>query len=288
MNPEKHFSFGKNWQNFLCLINDARRKDALLSIVEFMRLKNLRDKTFLDAGCGSGLFSEAAFRLGAEKIMSIDIDPFSVACCCYLHEKAGHPKNWEIREGSVLDENFLAGLGTFDIVYSWGVLHHTGKMWDAIRNTARLVKEGGLYYIAIYNKVEGGRSSEFWLKVKRFYNRSSNFGKAVLEFLYMAVFFLRRLVRFKNPIPEIIDYRATHRGMSWKIDIVDWLGGYPYEFASVEEVFQFVKKNFPNFNLLNLKTADNVGANWFLFVNIPLAFQPSELAGARHDASSWS
>jgi len=286
MAEEKTFSFGKNWQNFLRRINKERRQDARLSITEFMGLRDLRGKTFLDAGCGSGLFSEAAFNLGADKIMSIDIDPFSVACCEYLHEKAGGPANWEARQGSVLDLNFLAGLGRFDIVYSWGVLHHTGRMWDAIRNTARLVKEGGLYYIAIYNKVETGRTSEFWLKVKKLYNRSSDAGKRGLEFLYMALFFLRRLARFQNPISEIMNYRATHRGMSWKIDITDWLGGYPYEYASAEEVFHFVKAQFPDFNLVNLKTADNVGANWFVFINAPIAAPASTLAGAKYDGTS--
>ena len=271
MGEKWSFSFGKNWWRFLNTLDEAKHRDARSSLTQFLNSENLRGKTFLDAGCGSGLFSNAAYDLGAEKIVSFDLDPFSVRCCNYLHEKVGKPENWEVHEGSVLDSEFLSKLGKFDIVYSWGVLHHTGKMWDGIFNTANLVKEGGCYYIAIYNKVIGGRSSEFWLKVKKIYNALPEMGKRSMEFLYVLIFSIRRLLRFQNPIKDILAYKVDHRGMNWQTDIRDWLGGYPYEFATAEEVFKYMKSNFPNFNLVNLKSADNVGANWFLFTNSPIA-----------------
>jgi 2-polyprenyl-6-hydroxyphenyl methylase/3-demethylubiquinone-9 3-methyltransferase len=56
--------------------------------------------------------------------------------------------------------------------------------------------------------------------------------------------------------------------MDWITNIRDWLGGYPYEFATVEEVFKFMKINFPDFKLANIKTTNTVDANWFLFKRI--------------------
>jgi len=258
------FSFGKNWQDFLKSIDKKRIRSAELSLTEFLNLKNLKGKSFLDIGCGSGLFSYVAFRLGAKNIVSFDLDPFSVECCKYLHQKAGNPINWITCEGSILDNSFLSKLGKFDIVYSFGVLHHTGKMWEAIRNSANLVNKGGYFYLVIYNK---GKSSKFWLKVKKFYNFLPLIGKSIVEFLYMFIYFVVNLLQFKNPLAKIKDYKST-RGMNWKTDIIDWLGGYPYEFATVEEVFKFIKKNFPDFNLINIKTARNSGGNWYLFQRI--------------------
>lgn len=258
------FSFGKNWLSFLKGIDKKRIRSAKLSLTEFLNLKNLKGKSFLDIGCGSGLFSYAAFRLGAKNIVSFDLDPFSVECCKYLRKKAGNPINWIIYEGSILDNSFLSKLGKFDIVYSFGVLHHTGRMWKAIRNSAKLVNKRGCFYIVIYNK---GKSSKFWLRIKKFYNSLPPAGKSIAEFLYMSIYFAASLFQFKNPLARIKDYKSM-RGMNWKTDIIDWLGGYPYEFATKEEVFKFMKKNFPDFNLINIKTASNSGGNWYLFQRI--------------------
>ena len=64
-------------------------------------------------------------KLGARRVVSIDVDRNSVEATRSLHASAGRPWNWEVHEGSILDERFIGGLGTFDTVYSWGVLHHT-------------------------------------------------------------------------------------------------------------------------------------------------------------------
>lgn len=269
MNQKIAFSFGKNWQKFLKSLNDHRFKNARLSLTTFLGLDSFQGKSFLDVGCGSGLFSYSAFNLGAERVVSFDVDPFSVECCRYLHQKANRPKNWEIHQGSALDPEFLSGLGTFDIVYAWGVLHHTGQMWQAIKNSALRAAPGGFFYLAVYNDVKGVGGSQFWLRLKKLYNVSPAPLKFFLEVLYMFVYCLRRLCQFKNPVTDIRSY-ISKRGMDWKVDIVDWLGGYPYEFASVEETFRFIRTHFPDFHLVNLMTTEGVGSNWYLFVNSPL------------------
>lgn len=258
------FSFGKNWVDFVnYYLNEDRIKEAMSSLSRFLGLQKLDGLSFLDIGCGSGLFSLAAFRLGASKIVSFDLDPFSVRCCKYLREKEGNPADWTVSEGSILDESFLNRIKKADIVYSWGVLHHTGNMWQAIRNAAKLVKPGGLLYIAIYNKVEGSFGSRTWLELKRFYNTKSKAGKIIIEYVFVSMIVLKMLATLKNPFSVIRKYREK-RGMSFIIDVRDSLGGYPYEYASSGEIFNFCRKEF-GFTLENLKTVNSLSLNEFLF-----------------------
>ena len=258
------FSFGKNWRDFIHFnLTEERTEDAVRSLMDFLRMRRLNGLTFLDVGCGSGLFSLVACRMGASEIVSFDYDTLSVKCCEYLREKEGSPKNWSVSEGSILNSEFLENIKKADIVYSWGVLHHTGNMWQAISNAGKLVKPGGLFYIAIYNKVEGLFGSSTWLALKRFYNRRSTIGKKIMEIFFISMVILKMLATLKNPFAEIKKYRKN-RGMSFIIDIRDSLGGYPYECASAGEIFNFCKKEL-GFTLENIKTVNTLSLNEFLF-----------------------
>ena len=264
MNKGHRFEFGANWMRFLKVLNDDRINEAKKSMTGFMKLKDLKGKTFIDIGCGSGLFSYAAYLLKAKEITSIDIDPFSVKCAEPLHKKAKSPKNWKIAQASILDKKYISALGQYDIVYSWGVLHHTGRMYESIKIASGLVKKDGLFYITIYNRSERIFGSRFWLKIKRIYNSSPQTGKIILETLLMTKYILVDIVRLRNPITQIKDYKKK-RGMSWRRDIADWLGGYPYESANVEEIFKFIKKEQPRLQLINIKTVESLACNWYLF-----------------------
>jgi SAM-dependent methyltransferase len=264
--PDKiTFSFGRNWQRFLdrCL-NPERERIARASITDFLETSDLHGRSFLDVGCGTGLFSLSAYRLGARRIVSIDVDPFSVRCCEALKERAGNPGHWEVRPGSILDEQFIVQLGKADVVYAWGSLHHTGDMWRAIRNTSTLVEKGGLLYLSIYNRVTGRKGSELWLKIKKLYNRSPDAGKRLFEALYFLRYgVVSQLVAFRNPWAFCRRY-TQGRGMNFWIDIRDWLGGYPYEFASAGEIFLFCSREL-GMQLANLRTTSTLGVNEFLF-----------------------
>lgn len=264
MAKQTPFSFGKNWQDFLRRANEKNFHHAKSSLIDSLGGESLRGRSFLDIGCGSGLFSHAAFTLGASRVVSLDLDPLCVKCCEALRQKAGNPKCWEIYQGSILDKDFMSRLGLFDVVYAWGVLHHTGKMWEAIQNTACLVQPGGFYNLAIYNKSEKFLGSRFWLRVKKIYNRSPSIGKTFLEVLYMAVYFLVQFKRLKNPFKQIRRHESG-RGMIWRRDIVDWLGGYPYEFAAAEEILGFMKSRFPKWDCVDMKSTRGLGNNLYLF-----------------------
>ena len=267
------FSFGQNWEHYLRQsLSEERLRIAQERTSDLLRLDSLNGLTFLDIGCGSGIFSFVAQRMGAVRVTSVDIDPKSVRCCVYMKNRAGDPDSWEIKQGSILDDNFLAALPQCDIVYSWGVLHHTGDMWKAIRNAASLVKPGGRFALAIYNKLEYStfkhwRGSHRWLRIKRTYNRSSALTKRAMEIAAASKDVLAMLLRSRSPISEIRAYRHK-RGMSWWHDIVDWLGGYPYEFASAGEVFTFCHDELC-MQLERLNTTSSIGCHEFLFIKPP-------------------
>jgi len=163
----ERFAFGENWSAFLYHLDDHRIRRAETSLQAMLGLERLEGFRFLDIGSGSGLFSLAARRLGAE-VTSFDYDPQSVACTAELRRRFGHEdENWRVLRGSVLDKALLARLAKFDIVYSWGVLHHTGAMWDAIANATSMVAPGGLLNIAIYN--DQGATSRMWRRIKKSY-----------------------------------------------------------------------------------------------------------------------
>lgn len=267
--------FGRNWQVFVNrYLNHQRVERAKESLIEFFQGYSIKDKSFLDIGCGSGLFSLAAYKLGASKVFSFDSDRLSVKCCEYLREREGNPGNWIIKEGSILDEKFVRELGKFDIVYCWGVLHHTGNMWKALENTLTLVNEGGLLYLAIYNRADSpgfysdGRfgSSEFWLKIKKIYSILPGIIQSLIDYTSVVVLFIIYLITFKNPFKKFKEYTSEPRGMPLMIIIKDWLGGYPYEYASVEEIFRFVKMR--GFTLENIKTNTGLLNNEYLFKKV--------------------
>jgi SAM-dependent methyltransferase len=268
---EARFQFGKNWARFLTVLDNERIADAERSLTEMLEVSDLRGQTFLDAGSGSGLFSLAAKRLGAARVHSFDYDADSVACTRELkHRFFPNARDWSIERGSVLDSAYLQSLGTFDIVYSWGVLHHTGDMWRALAGVTGLVRPDGRLYIAIYN--DQGSTSRRWRTIKRAYNRGPGVVRLALVCGIGAYFALRatvgRLVRMQNPMRVGTlqgEKQKADRGMSWWYDLVDWVGGYPFEVAKPEEMFDFCRGR--GFRLLRLKTVGGgLGNNQFVFV----------------------
>ncbi len=257
----KRFAFGANWREFLRTLDEDRIEIAETSLKELLQVESLDGKTFVDVGSGSGLFSLCARRLGA-KVHSLDFDPQSVACTRELRSRyfVDDP-GWKIESGSILDEDHLTTLGTFDVVYSWGVLHHTGEMWAALENVTKLTQPGSILAIAIYN--DQGVRSKLWWWVKRLYC-SGTFGRWSMLAVFISYFFLRTigvsLVRGHN---EFAKYRR-HRGMSIIHDWIDWLGGFPFEVASVNKIVSFCESK--KFRLMNSKETKRLGCNEFVFV----------------------
>jgi 2-polyprenyl-6-hydroxyphenyl methylase/3-demethylubiquinone-9 3-methyltransferase len=268
---KKHFNFGKNWKNFVALIDDKRIRRAENSLKEMLKVADLKGKSFLDIGCGSGIFSLAAANLGATRVHSFDYDPDSVEAAKTVKDM--HKKNstgWTIERGDVLDPHYLEKLGKFDIVYSWGVLHHTGDMWKAFENLLANTSADGKVYISIYN--DQGRKSRTWKSVKKLYNTMPGPLKySILIPGFVRIWgptTVRDLVTLK-PFKSWNNYRED-RGMSPWHDVVDWIGGWPFEVAKPEEIFDFFRKR--GFELTSLKTCGGgYGTNEFVFRRKPCA-----------------
>ncbi|WP_199248594.1 bifunctional 2-polyprenyl-6-hydroxyphenol methylase/3-demethylubiquinol 3-O-methyltransferase UbiG [[Phormidium] sp. ETS-05] len=252
----ERFQFGKNWSNFLSVLDDERIGKAENSLKQSLQVEDLQGKSFLDIGSGSGLFSLAARRLGAT-VHSFDYDPQAVVCTQQLKNRFfSDDKNWLIEKGSILDSEYLNGLSQFDIVYSWGVLHHTGSMWQALENAGSLVAMNGKLFIAIYN--DQGWKSQYWKIVKKQYNQNKLLRPILtivhIPFLLIFPLIWRLLIgRFKG-----------RRGMSAWFDLIDWIGGYPFEVAKPEEVHNFFEKR--EFKIVNHNLClGKMGCNEFIF-----------------------
>lgn len=265
--PER-FGFGDNWSRFLDRLTEERIGEARRSLVAMLGSDQIAGKTFLDVGCGSGLFSLAAFQLGARHVRSFDYDEHSVSCAEALRAQYGDGSDrWTVERGDILDEAYVTSLGTWDIVYSWGVLHHTGDMWRAIQKAALLPGARGQMFISIYN--DQGIRSRVWRHVKRTYNRAPQGLRPVIVGAVMlpreALSFLAHTAKGRphDYLRSWSQYRRK-RGMSRWHDMVDWVGGYPFEVAAPDAVFRFLSAN--GFTLSELMTCGgSLGCNQFVF-----------------------
>lgn len=262
---ELRFAFGKNWKSFLKGVSEQAIDESYENLKAMIGREDLEGMTFLDVGSGSGLSSLSAIRLGAYQVVSFDIDQDSVRCTEETRDQFDIPQDhWKILHGSALDESFLAELGQFDFVYSWGVLHHTGDMWQAIANVEQRVGPSGYLYVALYN--DQGWASRAWLFIKWLYNRMPTY---LRPFVFWPAFLrlwgpttIKDLAKGK-PFHTWRSY-AKNRGMSPMTDAVDWVGGYPFEVATPARVTKFISEL--GYEAINSKTVGRGRAcNEFVF-----------------------
>jgi len=258
------FTFGENWKSFLRTVDESRIQESIAALQQMLGVTTLEGMRFVDIGSGSGLSSLAAHRLGAD-VTSFDYDPSSVGCTLEMRERyAKDSPRWRIMHGSALDPAYLATLGTFDVVYSWGVLHHTGAMWPAIHNVLPMVARDGLLFLALYN--DQGVWSRRWLKIKQVYC-SGVVGQLAVSSVFIPWWTFRSalgdVVRGRAPWHSIATY-GKNRGMSAWHDFHDWLGGYPFEAAKPEGIILPIQK--AGFVLENLNTQyGSVGCVEYVF-----------------------
>jgi 2-polyprenyl-6-hydroxyphenyl methylase/3-demethylubiquinone-9 3-methyltransferase len=211
-------------------------------------------------------------------VHSFDYDPQSVACALELRARYfPQDPGWTIEQGSVLDDAYLARLGSFDVVYSWGVLHHTGVMWQALQNVAELVPRGGKLFIAIYN--DQGNISNRWRAVKRTYNRLPGPLRFLVTLPALVLLYWRRTLKDFLRLRPFESWRleGKERGMSPWRDLVDWVGGYPFEVARPEAILDFYVSR--GFNLRKMVTCGgSLGCNEFVFIRtLPGLFREPQI-----------
>lgn len=233
LQAESHFEFGKNWSDFSRLIDERAVAEAEKGILALVPAEAIKGASWLDIGSGSGIHSLAAHRLGAADITAIDIDADSVETTRRVLAAGGVQARAERMSVFELD-----GLGQFDVVYSWGVLHHTGDMWRAIRCAAERVKPGGILAIALYQKTP---LCGAWTREKEWYTSASEPLRKVARGIYVGAYFINSAFRGQNPFRQLREYKS-YRGMSFHHDVHDWLGGFPYESSTADETNRFIEQ----------------------------------------------
>ncbi len=250
------FNFGENWQRFSkSSLDNQKFEMASSSLDQLIGREKVRGSTFLDIGCGSGIFAIAASLAGAQKVVGIDISKDSIEASISNKKRFANQNAIEFFHKSIFDDN-ISQMGKFDIVYSWGVLHHTGNMYKAVDIASELVAPQSLFVIAIYNK---HWSSGAWKVIKRFYNAMPKFVQWLMIWIfYLIIAMAKLIVSRKNPFKK-------RRGMSFYCDVIDWIGGYPYEYATGEEIINHLEKT--GFKCIKyVKPPLPTGCNEFVFL----------------------
>jgi 2-polyprenyl-6-hydroxyphenyl methylase/3-demethylubiquinone-9 3-methyltransferase len=201
---------------------------------------NPEGKTFLDIGSGSGLHAVAASHMGFD-VTATDYDQNSVMTTRAMASRFS--AQIDSFQDDILNTNLT---GSYDVVYSWGVLHHTGDMRKAIINAARLVKSGGTFIIAIYLKTP---LCGFWKVEKRIYSWLPKGLQSVIAYGFH---------EFSVAIGAVPRRDKRVRGMDWFHDARDWLGGFPYESASPEQVAALVGSDFELMQSFNTRAGSGV------------------------------
>lgn len=278
-NERVGFSFGENWLKYVDDIDAERIDEAKRSLVAAFAGTDLAGQSFLDIGSGSGLFSLAAHRLGAT-VTSLDVDPNSVACVQELRRREHSPSTWFIRQASILDAGAVADIEPAMRVYSWGVLHHTGAMWNAIESAMSLVSPGGLLALALYTRP---RHLAVQMTLKRTYNRIPLLLRPLMVRAYALAFVAALLVRHRNPVRYVRSYSMRNRGMSFLRDVEDWLGGLPFEFTDEQEMRSFASRRGWTIERVFVRSA---GGNNEYLLRRPIEGMTSDLVASR--AVSWA
>ena len=264
---KKQFNFGENWREFSHhALTPDRVQQAREDFADLFSGIPLRDRSFLDIGFGQALSLLLATGAGCRSV-GCDINPI---CAEILAENRQRffPELTNVQipvvVGSILDEAILerlrgltgeAGRETYDIVHSWGVLHHTGDMWRGIQHAASLVGPEGHLVLALYAH---HWSSGTWKVIKWSYVRvPSVVRRLFIALLYPVIYLAKFLVTRRDP-------REQKRGMDFYYDVVDWVGGYPYEYVKAEDLARRVEElGFKNTRVIRATVP--TGCNEFVF-----------------------
>jgi 2-polyprenyl-6-hydroxyphenyl methylase/3-demethylubiquinone-9 3-methyltransferase len=204
--------------------------------------EGVKGKNVLDGGSGSGMVSVGFALLGAN-VTGVDITPQCVENGKRNAERFGVQCRFFCKDLTDLD----LGNERFDIVYSWGVIHHSEDARKSFSNLAKHLKPGGEMVLAVYLKTY---LSGFWNFSRVFYQKAPKWFQSIFResgscFLN-GVDFIKKLIFGKS--------RYMLRGTNNKELINDWFGVPHRTFHSYDEVFQWFRENGLNYKLVNPAT----------------------------------
>jgi len=254
------FDFGENW---VAYSREALTKEKVESArIDFKQLYSgisFEGKRFLDIGFGQGLALLFAKEMGAI-VTGCDINHKCKESLEITKQVVGYKGEITTIIGSILSKETMNALrgdcnNKFDIVHSWGVLHHTGSMYKSLKDVTTLVENDGYIVLAIYNR---HWSSPLWRFIKFVYCYMPQMvQKLLIAGLTPIIVASKFIVTGKNPL-------KCKRGMSFFHDVTDWIGGYPYEYASSEEICSIMRSK--GFTCVRTVLAEvPTGCNQFVF-----------------------
>jgi len=268
LKDKKHFAFGKNWDLYSRQINSSHIESSKKDLISLIQLESLEGMRVLDIGSGSGVHSLSLMLLGCKDLIALDYDANYVSTTNRVLSGKSFKGNFQVMQADILKH--IPGIDghTFDLVYSWGVLHHTGDMMKGIDRSISYVKPGGLIALALYRKTP---FCTFWRIEKFIYSKSPEIFQVISQKVYE--FFFGLGIKIKTG-QTLRDYRLSYfqkRGMDFSRDVHDWLGGYPYESIDPDVLIQYMEQR--GFTVLNSNISKKQsgilgsGCDEFLFKN---------------------
>jgi ubiquinone/menaquinone biosynthesis C-methylase UbiE len=139
---------------YMRLTADARGR----SFGRYVDFDGLSGKDVLEVGCGSGIAAQMLAEAGAN-LTAVDLTPWAVATTRRRLNAFGLDGTVQEADGEDLPFEDTS----FDLVFSWGVIHHSSDMDQALRELVRVLRAGGQIVLMVYN-----RRSLFYVTYKGF------------------------------------------------------------------------------------------------------------------------
>ena len=129
-------------------------------IHSFAQFTRYHGKRVLEVGFGAGTDLVQWLRAGA-RVSGIDLTEEALANVRHRIQVYGLPQPESLQVGDA--ENLPFPTNTFDLGYSWGVLHHTPNTEKALAELVRVVRPGGEIKVMLYNR-RGMYAWKMWTK----------------------------------------------------------------------------------------------------------------------------
>ena len=228
-------SFSFEWNRHLRtqLDGDASREsEETFRAKTGLRPEDVAGRLVLDAGCGMGRFADVVSRWGGQ-VVGIDLS----LAVDVAHANLGGRGNVRIMQADLFHLPFPPG--TFDIVYSIGVLHHTPDCEKAFRQLVPFVRPGGRLCVWVYGTMGP------WERFARLYRRVTvRMPRRLLHALCHAAvpwYYLCRLP-LVGPLLWTLFPISLHPNPDWRVlDTFDWYSPRYQSLHTFPEVYRWFR-----------------------------------------------